>query len=195
MQHFNVRHRIQRHRQIQVVVRRLRIVHTKSIEQHQRLLKGCSANRQVRWIAARSALIDLHGGVGTQIVFDRVVGQRDAACVSITTTERADSPSEMGSGAPRTVTVVRTVSSLVFCGGVTSALAEGASGRGELCWAKPQRVTPHRRKAASQRAAVKRVSPSGEHVERKVQKRRSSRNLCTIIQQFTSQHNDTFVFP
>ena len=76
LQHLDRIHRFQRHRQIEIVVRSLRIVDAKSVEQHQRLLKAAAAQHHVGLPAARAALLKKNRGVLAQKILRRLGSQR-----------------------------------------------------------------------------------------------------------------------
>jgi hypothetical protein len=75
MQHICAGQRLHRHRQVEVEVRRLHIVHTQTVQQHQRLLKRRATDGYIVHHTAGPALLDVHRSVGAQAVFDIRVHQ------------------------------------------------------------------------------------------------------------------------
>src|ERR1700733_4060534 len=72
MQHVDTLDRQERDWQVQVEVSRFRVVHAETIDQHERLLKGCTSYGYIRHDSAAASLLDVHGGIGAQVVFDLV---------------------------------------------------------------------------------------------------------------------------
>ncbi len=67
---------VHRQRQIEIVVRGLRIVDAEAVEQHQRLLETAAAHDDVGLPAARAALLKKNRGVFAQKILRRLGGQR-----------------------------------------------------------------------------------------------------------------------
>src|SRR5580698_5424277 len=76
MQHVDTLDRQERDWQIQVEVSRFSAVHAETIDQHERLLKGCTSYGYVRHDSAAAPLLDIHGGIGAQVVFNLVECER-----------------------------------------------------------------------------------------------------------------------
>src|ERR1700733_5054108 len=76
MQHVDTLDRQERDWQVQVEVSRFRVVHAETIDQHEGLLKGCTAYGYVRHDSAAAPLLDVDGGIGAQVVFDLVECER-----------------------------------------------------------------------------------------------------------------------
>ena len=75
-EHLDRVHRLQRHGQIEIVVRCLRVINAEAVEQHQRLLKAAAAQHQVSLSAARAALFEKNRRVRAQKILRRLGGQR-----------------------------------------------------------------------------------------------------------------------
>ena len=66
VQHLDPLNRLERHRQVHVVMPGLRIVHPQPIHQHQGLPEGSAANRQIGLHSVRPALLQIHLRIETQ---------------------------------------------------------------------------------------------------------------------------------
>jgi hypothetical protein len=66
MQHLDAANGIERHRDVQVEVPSLRIVHPHAVQQDQRLFEGGAADRQISLHAIRSTFLQIERRVETQ---------------------------------------------------------------------------------------------------------------------------------